>query len=41
VAPLLPGRGTIFFFILIANLLNLIPGIGGPTSDINTTAAGP
>jgi len=34
-----PFVGTIFFFILIANLLNLIPGIGGPTSDINTTAA--
>ena len=34
-----PIVGTIFFFILIANLLNLIPGIGGPTADINTTAA--
>ena len=34
-----PIVGTIFFFILIANLLNLIPGIGGPTVDINTTAA--
>jgi F-type H+-transporting ATPase subunit a len=34
-----PLAGTIFFFILIANLLNLIPGIGGPTSDINTTGA--
>jgi len=34
-----PIVGTIFFFILIANLLNLVPGIGGPTADINTTAA--
>jgi F-type H+-transporting ATPase subunit a len=34
-----PIVGTIFFFILIANLLNLIPGIGGPTVDINVTAA--
>ena len=34
-----PIVGTIFFFILIANLLNLIPGIGGPTADINTTVA--
>ena len=34
-----PIVGTIFFFILIANLLNLIPGVGGPTADINTTAA--
>ena len=30
---------TVFVFILIGNLLNLIPGVGGPTADINTTAA--
>lgn len=34
-----PLTATIFFFILIANLMNLIPGLGGATSDINTTAA--
>lgn len=34
-----PLAGTIFFFILIGNLMNLIPGLGGPTRDINTTAA--
>jgi F-type H+-transporting ATPase subunit a len=34
-----PLTATIFFFILIANLMNLIPGVGGATSDINTTAA--
>jgi F-type H+-transporting ATPase subunit a len=34
-----PLAGTIFFFILIANLMNLIPGVGGPTNNINTTAA--
>ena len=34
-----PLVGTIFVFILIANLLNLIPGVGGPTANINTTAA--
>jgi F-type H+-transporting ATPase subunit a len=34
-----PVVGTIFFFILIANLMNLLPGVGGPTGDINTTAA--
>lgn len=34
-----PLAGTIFFFILIANLMNLIPGVGGATGDINTTAA--
>jgi F-type H+-transporting ATPase subunit a len=34
-----PIIGSIFFFILISNLLGLIPGIGGATSDINTTVA--
>jgi F0F1-type ATP synthase membrane subunit a len=34
-----PIVGTIFFFILIANLKGLIPGLGGATSDINTTVA--
>jgi F-type H+-transporting ATPase subunit a len=34
-----PLVGTIFVFILIGNLLNLIPGVGGPTANINTTAA--
>jgi F-type H+-transporting ATPase subunit a len=29
---------TIFVFILVGNLLGLVPGVGGPTSDINTTA---
>jgi F-type H+-transporting ATPase subunit a len=29
---------TLFIFILIGNLLNLVPGVGGPTGDINTTA---
>jgi len=33
-----PLVGTIFVFILIGNLLNLIPGVGGPTDNINTTA---
>jgi F-type H+-transporting ATPase subunit a len=34
-----PVVATIFTFILIANLMNLVPGVGGPTIDINTTAA--
>jgi F-type H+-transporting ATPase subunit a len=34
-----PLVGTIFVFILVSNLLGLIPGIGGATSDINATAA--
>lgn len=34
-----PLVGTMFVFILLSNLINLIPGITGATSDINTTAA--
>jgi len=33
-----PLVGTLFVFILIGNLLNLLPGVGGPTGDINATA---
>jgi F-type H+-transporting ATPase subunit a len=34
-----PIVGTLFFFILVANLMGLVPGLDGATSDINTTAA--
>lgn len=34
-----PVVGTIFFFILLSNLLGLLPGVGGATSDVNTTTA--
>ena len=34
-----PVVGTMFLFILFSNLIGLIPGIEGATSDINTTAA--
>jgi F-type H+-transporting ATPase subunit a len=34
-----PFVGTMFFFILIANLIGLIPGIGGITDNVNTAAA--
>jgi F-type H+-transporting ATPase subunit a len=34
-----PIVGTMFFFILVANLLGLLPGVGGPTADANTTWA--
>ena len=34
-----PVVGTMFLFILISNLLGLLPGIGGATSDANTTWA--
>lgn len=34
-----PIVGTIFVFILLSNLLGLVPGLGGATSDVNTTTA--
>ncbi len=34
-----PVVGTIFVFILLSNLLGLVPGIDGATSDANTTWA--
>jgi F-type H+-transporting ATPase subunit a len=35
----LPLIGTLALFILISNLMGLIPGFMSPTSNINTTAA--
>jgi len=34
-----PLIGSIFFFILLSNLLGLIPTVGGATSDVNTNFA--
>jgi F-type H+-transporting ATPase subunit a len=34
-----PVVGTIFLFVLFSNLMNLVPGLAGATSDVNTTAA--
>jgi F-type H+-transporting ATPase subunit a len=34
-----PVVGSMFFFILIANLLGLIPVVGGATADVNVAAA--
>lgn len=34
-----PLVGTIFFFVLVSNLMGLVPGVGGSTSDANTTFA--
>ena len=34
-----PIVGTIFFFILVSNLMGLIPGLAGATSSANTTWA--
>ena len=33
-----PLIGTMFFFILVSNLMGLVPGFDGATVDINTTA---
>jgi F-type H+-transporting ATPase subunit a len=34
-----PLVGTIFLFILVSNMMGLVPWLGGSTSDVNTTAA--
>jgi F-type H+-transporting ATPase subunit a len=34
-----PIVGTMFLFILVANLMGLLPGVGGATADANTTWA--
>jgi F-type H+-transporting ATPase subunit a len=34
-----PIVASIFFFILFANLMGLLPGVGGATADANTTWA--
>jgi F-type H+-transporting ATPase subunit a len=34
-----PLVGAIFVFILISNLMGLVPGVGGATSNVNTTTA--
>ena len=34
-----PIVGTIFFFVLVSNLMGLVPGIGGSTSDVSVTTA--
>jgi F-type H+-transporting ATPase subunit a len=37
--PYLPLIATLGLFILVGNLMSLIPGFAGPTSNLNTTAA--
>lgn len=34
-----PLVGTLFFFVLISNLMGLVPGIGGATAYVETTTA--
>jgi F-type H+-transporting ATPase subunit a len=37
--PLFPLIGTIALFILVCNIMGLIPGFASPTSNVNTNAA--
>jgi len=37
--PYLPLIGSLFIFILFANILSVVPALKSPTSDINTTLA--
>lgn len=37
--PFVPFVGTLFLFIAMANLLNIIPGFQTPTGSLSTTAA--
>lgn len=37
--PYLPLLGTLFLFILVANLSSLVPGVEAPTGRIETTAS--
>jgi F-type H+-transporting ATPase subunit a len=37
--PYLPLIATLGLFILVGNLIGLVPGMNGPTTNLNTTAA--
>ncbi len=37
--PYLPLIATLGLFVLVGNLLGLVPGMNGPTTNLNTTAA--
>jgi len=37
--PFLPFVGTLFLFIVVSNILSIVPGYHAPTSSISTTAA--
>jgi F-type H+-transporting ATPase subunit a len=38
-ARVLPFVGTLWIFLVVANLVGIIPGLHGPTADLSTTAA--
>jgi F-type H+-transporting ATPase subunit a len=35
----LPFVGSLWIFVLVANLIGILPGLHGPTADLSTTAA--
>ena len=35
----MPLVGTLGFFILVSNVMGLMPGLGGPTSELNTISS--
>ncbi len=37
--PYLPLLGSLFIFLVFANILSVVPGLSSPTADINTTIA--
>ncbi len=37
--PYMPFVGTLFLFIVVSNILSIVPGYDAPTSSISTTAA--
>lgn len=37
--PYIPFVGTLFLFILVSNILNVVPGYVAPTASLSTTAA--
>ncbi len=37
--PYLPMLGSLFIFLVFANILSIVPGLNSPTADINTTIA--
>ena len=36
---ILPFVGTLWIFLVLANLIGVVPGLHGPTADLSTTAA--
>jgi len=38
-APFLPLLGTLFIFLVVANLCGIVPGVSAPTASIETPAA--